>query len=98
MLATWLTHRTQAGARWLERDALRREDPDKEFVEVAARCYVHALRNEEADIPGLVDLYGKIDRMRIPSSTTVVEIAERSRERSSTLIRNRTRASSSCGK
>jgi hypothetical protein len=43
----------------------------------AARCYVHALQHEEADIPGLVDLYAKIDRMRILSSTKVAEIAER---------------------
>jgi hypothetical protein len=49
----------------------------KEFIETASRCYVHGLQNEEADIPGLVDLYAKIDRMRILSSATVVEIAER---------------------
>ena len=33
--------------------------------------------HEEADIPGLVDLYANIDRMRILSSVKVVEIAER---------------------
>jgi hypothetical protein len=43
----------------------------------AARCFVHALQNEEADIPSLVDLYAKIGRMRILSSAKVVEIAER---------------------
>ena len=77
VLATWLTHRTQARAQWLERDALRRQDLYEEFIEAAARCYVHALQNEEADVAGLVDLYAKIDRMRILSSTKVVEIAER---------------------
>jgi hypothetical protein len=77
MLATWLTHRTQARAQWLEQDALRRQNLYKEFIEAAARCYVHALQHEEADIPGLVDLYAKIDRMRILSSVKVVEIAER---------------------
>jgi hypothetical protein len=40
-------------------------------------AYVHALQHEEADIPGLVDLYAKIDRMRILSSAQVVDIAER---------------------
>jgi hypothetical protein len=50
------------------------------FIEAAARCYVHALQHEEADIPGLVDLYAKIDRMRILSSGKVVEIAERCAE------------------
>ena len=57
MLATWLTHRTQARAQWREQDALRRQNLYKEFIEAAARCYVHALQHEEADIPGLVDLY-----------------------------------------
>jgi hypothetical protein len=77
VLATWLIHRTQARAQWLEHDALRRQDLYKEFIEAAARCYVHALQHEEADIPGLVNLYAKIDRMRVVSSTNVVEIAER---------------------
>ena len=77
VFATWLTHRTQARAQWLEQDTLRRQDLYKEFIESAARCYVHALQHEEADIPGLVDLYAKIDRMRILSSTKVVETAER---------------------
>jgi hypothetical protein len=77
VLGTWLTHRTQARAQWLEQDALRRQDPYKEIVETAARCYVHALQHEEADISGLVDLYAKTDGMRILSSAKVVEIAER---------------------
>jgi len=77
VLATWLAHRTQARAQWLEQDTLRKQVLYKEFIESAARCYVHALQHEEADIPGLVDLYAKIDRMRILSSTKVVETAER---------------------
>jgi len=77
VLATWLTHRNEARTQRLEQDALRRQNLYKEFIEAAARCYVHALQNEEADIPGLVDLYAKIDRMRILSSAKIVEIAER---------------------
>lgn len=77
VLATWLTHRTQARAQWLGQNALRRQDLYREFIEAAARCYVHALQHEEADIPGLVDLYAKIDRMRVLSSTNIVDIAER---------------------
>jgi hypothetical protein len=63
VLATWLTYGTQVRAQWLEQEALRRRDLHKEFIEVAARCYVHALQHE--------------DRMRILSSAKVVEIAER---------------------
>jgi hypothetical protein len=36
-----------------------------------------ASQHEEADIPGLVDLYFKIDMMRILSSAKVIDIAER---------------------
>ena len=76
MMATWLTQRTQERARWLGQNALRRQDLYKEFIEEAARCYVHALQHEEADIPGLVALYGKIGRMRVLSSPKVVDIAD----------------------
>jgi hypothetical protein len=77
VLATLLTQRTQARAQWFEHEARRRRDLYKEFIETAARCYVHALQNEEADIPSLVDLYAKIDSMRILSSAKVVDIAQR---------------------
>jgi hypothetical protein len=77
VLATWLAQRTQASAQRLEQDALRRQGLYKEFIETAARCYVHSLQNQKADIPSLVDLYAKIDRMRVVSSAKVVEIAER---------------------
>jgi hypothetical protein len=77
VLGTLLTQRTQARAQWLEQNALRRQGLYTEFIEAAARCYVHALQREEADISGLVELYAKIDRMRILSSAKVVEIAER---------------------
>jgi hypothetical protein len=77
VLATLLAQRTQARAQWFEQEARRRRDLYKEFIETAARCYVHALQNEEADIPSLVDLYAKIDRMRILSSAKVVDIAQR---------------------
>jgi hypothetical protein len=51
VLATLFTQRTQARTQWFEQDARRRRDLYKEFIETAARCYVHALQNEEADIP-----------------------------------------------
>jgi hypothetical protein len=77
VLATWLMHRSQARTQWLAQNALRRQDLYREFIETAARCYVHALQHEEADIPGLVDLYAKIDRMRVLSSTGIIDTAER---------------------
>jgi hypothetical protein len=76
VMTTWATQRMRARARWLEQDALRRQDLYNEFIEEAAKCYVHALQHEEADIPALVALYAKIDRMRILSSPKVLDIAE----------------------
>jgi hypothetical protein len=76
VMTTWAARRMRARAQWLEQDALRRQDLYKEFIEEAARCYVHALQHEEADIPGLVALYAKTDRMRILSSPKVIDIAE----------------------
>jgi hypothetical protein len=76
VLASWLTQRTQARAQWLAHDVASREDLYKEFIEHAAKCYVHALQHGEADIPGLVGLYAKLGRMRILSSPKVLESAE----------------------
>jgi hypothetical protein len=77
VLATWLTHRSQARAQWLAQKALRRQDLYREFIEAAARCYVDALQHGEPDIPRLVDLYAKIDRMRVLASTNIVDTGER---------------------
>jgi hypothetical protein len=76
LLASWLTQRTQARAQWLAHDIARRQDLYKEFIEDAAKCYVHALQHGEADIPGLVGLYAKLGRMRILSSPKVLASAE----------------------
>jgi hypothetical protein len=77
--ASWLAQQRQARAQWFTHDRLRREDLYKEFIEEASKCYVDALQHDstKADIPGLVVLYGKIDRMRILSSPEVVASAER---------------------
>jgi hypothetical protein len=76
VMTTWTAQRMRARAQWLEQDALRRQDLYKEFIEEAARSYVHALQHEQADIPALVALYAKMDRMRILSSPKVIDIAE----------------------
>jgi hypothetical protein len=76
VLSSWLTQRTQARAQWLAHDILRRQDLYKEFIEVAAKCYVHALQHGDADIPALINLYAKLGRMRILSSPKVLECAE----------------------
>jgi len=76
VLSSWLPQRTQARAQWLAHDIVCRQDLYKEFIEVAAKCYVHALQHGEADIPALINLYAKLGRMRILSSPKVLECAE----------------------
>ena len=76
VLASWLSQRTQARAQWLAQDVVRRQDLYKEFIEEASKCYVDALQHDEADIPALVGLYAKLSRMRVLSSTKVLESAE----------------------
>ena len=68
ILASWLTQRTQARARWLAQDVVRRQDLYKGFIEAASKCYVHALQHDEADIPTLVDVYARLGMMRVVSS------------------------------
>jgi hypothetical protein len=48
----------------------------QEFIETATRCYVDALQHEKPDVPALVNLYGKIGRMRVLSSPKVLASAE----------------------
>jgi hypothetical protein len=79
VIASWLAQQRQARAQWVTHDRLRREDLYKEFIEEASKCYVDALQHDatKPDVPGLVVLYSKVNRMRILSSPKVVASAER---------------------
>jgi hypothetical protein len=76
IFASWLSQRTNVRSQMVSQDIIRRQDLYKEFIECASRCYVHALQHGEADIPALVDLYAKLSRMRILSSSRILENAE----------------------
>jgi hypothetical protein len=76
LLASLLANRRQARAQWLAQDRSGRETLYKEFIEDASRCYVDALQHDKPDIPLLVTLYAKTNRMRVISSPQVVESAE----------------------
>jgi hypothetical protein len=54
--------------------------PD-DFIEVAARPYVHALQHESTDIPGAAGLYADISRTQVLPSSEIVESAERVRQK-----------------
>ena len=76
-IANWINHRSQVRAQWLNHEKNRRQVLYKDFIEEASRCYIDALQHDEADIPGLVGLYAKLSRMRVLSSTHVIDDAEK---------------------
>ena len=58
------------------RQRIRRQELYKTFIEEAAKCHIDALQHDKADIPSLVLLYATVGRMRVVSSSTVVDSAE----------------------
>ena len=74
--ANWLSHRGQLRGQWVLDEKTRRQTLYGDFIEEAAECYIDALQHDEANIPGLVGLYAKLNRMRTLSSETVVHRAD----------------------
>jgi hypothetical protein len=75
-ITSWLAQKSQSRVRLLTQDKVTRQELYDEFIEAATRCYADALQHEKPDIPGLVNLYGKIGRMRVLSSPKVLARAE----------------------
>jgi hypothetical protein len=75
-IVTWLNHRSQVRVEWILHEKSRRQILYKDFIEGAAKCYIDALQHDEANIPGLVDLYAKLSAMRALSSRPVIQRAE----------------------
>ena len=76
IFASWLVNRRQIRAQWLNHDRAHREELYKEFIEEAAKCHVDALLHDKPDIASLVILYAKLSRMRVLSSSSVVQSGE----------------------
>lgn len=77
LLASWVVNERQVRAQWLGHDREHREDLYKEFIEQAAKCYVHSLLHDKPAVPSLVALYAKMSRMRVLSSPQVIESGDR---------------------
>jgi hypothetical protein len=75
-VAGWFSQRETAQAQWFATETLRRQDVYRDFIEVAAKCYIDALQHGNPDYAGLISLYAKISRMRVLSSADIVERAE----------------------
>ena len=76
VVGAWWTQQTQVTEQELAQDKLRRQDLYKEFIEDASKTYADALQHDKADVSVLVGIYTKIGRMRVLSSSKVVESAD----------------------
>ncbi|HVM97672.1 MAG TPA: hypothetical protein VMT89_14855 [Candidatus Acidoferrales bacterium] len=77
--ASWLTQREQLRTQQLTHDIERREDLYKDFIEEASKVYVDAIEREPAEVTDaskMVRLYALISRMRVLSSSPIIEHAD----------------------
>jgi hypothetical protein len=77
LAASWLTQHTQVAAQRLAHELTRREELYERFMEDASNAFVDALERSDPDAAKLVPLYALVSRMRVLSSPTVVEEADR---------------------
>jgi hypothetical protein len=76
LASAWLTQNRQDRARRLSRDKARRRKLYKQFIDEASKLYADALVHDNLDVSVLVGIYALISRMRVLSSSAVVEKAE----------------------
>ena len=74
---SWLTQQTQVKTQQLAHKLTRREELYKAFIEEASKLYADSLVHEIPDVSQLVKLYAMINLMRVISSMTIVEDADK---------------------
>jgi hypothetical protein len=77
LAASWLSQRVQFRAQQLAHDVTRREALYNGFIEEASRRYADAYEHNEAEVSKLVNLYAMVSKMRVLSSSRVIESADR---------------------
>ncbi len=74
---SWTTLRIRMRDEHRNNSRSRRRDLYKEFIEEAAKIYGDALIHDHFDFSGLIGLYALISKMRVLSTSTVIESATR---------------------
>ncbi len=74
--SAWLTQHHQDRAKQLSREKTRRQKLYKQFIDEASKLYADALVQDQAEVSALVGIYALISRMRVVSSSAVIEKAE----------------------
>jgi hypothetical protein len=77
LAAAWLTQNRQATVQRLAQDKSGQQKLYKEFIDEAARLYGDALAHNEAAVSDLVRIQALVSRMRVLSSSEIVEKAEK---------------------
>ncbi len=77
LAASWLSQRVQFRAQQLAHDVSRREELYNGFIEEASRLYADAYEHDQADVSKLVNLYALVGKMRVLSSSRIIENADR---------------------
>jgi hypothetical protein len=76
LTSAWLTQHHQDRTNRLSGDKTRRQKLYKQFINEASKLYADALVHNHAEVSALVSVYELISRMRVVSSSVVVEKAE----------------------
>jgi hypothetical protein len=74
--ATWLSQYAQSRAQRYADDLHLRQDLYKVFIEEASKLYADAWQSSQPQVSDLVHLYALISRMRVLSSSQVVDSAD----------------------
>jgi len=73
---SWITQHAQARAQRLAAERDKREALFGRFLEEAAKLYTDSLQNKREDAAALIGIYSLTNRIRLISSTRVVESAD----------------------
>jgi hypothetical protein len=74
--SAWLTQRRQDRSNRLSQAKAKRQKLYKQFIDEASKLYADALVHDQAEVSALVSVYALIGRMRVMSSSAVIEKAE----------------------
>jgi hypothetical protein len=73
---SWMTQQAQSRTQRMAAEKDKREALFGRFLEEAAKLYTDALQNKREDAASLMVIYGLANRIRLTSSTRVVECAD----------------------
>jgi hypothetical protein len=74
--SAWLTQYRQDRANRLSGEKARQQKLYKQFIDEASKLYADALVHDKAEVSALVSVYALVSRMRVVSSSAVIEKAE----------------------